>query len=266
MKNTLIENTDIRVSRIAFGTASMHHLFRSVQRQQLLETAASAGITHFDTSPYYGYGLAETDLGRFLRSRRPSFTVTTKVGLYPWGHASTDVMTVWARKALGKIASRVSLPLVNWKVGRAKASLYESLRRLKTDYVDFVLLHEPDIQLIQAEEFMHWIETEHSKGTVRGWGLAGVANRVEPWLQTDHPLAKVIQTQDSLENQQADFMFNYGRNLQFTYGYLSSDMEAAKVGEPEAIMKNALQRNSEGAIIFSTRRAKRINQLVEAVS
>ena len=266
MQESLIENTDILVSRLSLGTASLHHLFSSVQRQRLIQASATVGITHFDTSPYYGYGLAETDLGLFLRGQRAAYTVATKVGLYPWGATSSRASSVWARKALGRLVPSTSRPVVNWQVDRARNSLHQSLRRLKTDYVDFVFLHEPTLELINTDEFMRWIESEHHRGTVRSWGLAGVADRVSPWVVTGHPLAKVIQTQDSLDKLQADFMFSAGRSLQFTYGYLSSQLRTVQANKPEPIMRNALARNSTGSIIVSTRRADRIVQLARLAS
>ena len=258
MKQTVIENTDILVSRFALGTASLHHLFSSAQRQKLLEVAASAGFTHFDTSPYYGYGLAECDLGAFLKGQRHSFTVTTKVGLYPWGTAAGHAAAVWARKALGKVVSTVTLPDVNWRVDRARVSLQQSLKRLKTDYIDFLFLHEPDENLINADEFMRWIEAEVARGTVRSWGLAGVADKVAPWVWVADPLARVIQTLDRLDKREADFMLASGRRLQFTYGYLSSKRQSDQAIESEVILRKALVRNTTGAIIVSTRRAERI--------
>lgn len=265
-KQTVLENTDIRVSRLAFGTASLHHLFSPTQRQDLLAAAAAADITHFDTSPYYGYGLAERDLGVFLRGRRAGFTLATKVGLYPWGAASNHAGTVWARKAVGKLFPRFSLPVVNWQVARARTSLHQSLRRLKTDYVDFLFLHEPDVGLVQADEFMRWIDSEHARGTVRNWGLAGVADKVAPWVQADHPLAKVVQTQDSLDKKQADFMLGCGRGLQFTYGYLSSQNRVGESDAPEAVLRRALQRNATGSVIVATRHVDRIAQLVKVAA
>jgi len=266
MKQTIIQNTEISVSRLALGTASFHHLFSSKQRQKLLEVAASVGITHFDTSPYYGYGLAETDLGVFLRGQRAAFTVTTKVGLYPWGAASSRAVSVWVRKALGKLVPTVSLPVVNWQVNRAQASLHQSLKRLKTDWVDFLFLHEPDQGLMNADELMRWIEAEHARGTVRSWGLAGVANSVAPWLLTGHPLARVIQTQDSLNKRQADFMLSSDRCLQFTYGYLSSQPQADKAIATELTLSKALARNVTGSVIVATRRADRIAKLSKLVA
>jgi aryl-alcohol dehydrogenase-like predicted oxidoreductase len=261
MKHIVIDNTAIRVSRIAFGTASLHHLFSSPQRQRLLEAAALAGITHFDTSPFYGYGLAELDLGAFLRGRRTAFTVTTKVGLYPRGAACTWVGGVWARKALGKVFPPASLPVINWQVGRAQASLLQSLRRLDTDYVDFVFLHEPQSGLIQADEFMRWMESERARGSVRSWGLAGEAACVAPWVVAGQPFARIVQTLDSLDRLQADFMFKCGRSLQFTYGYLSSRQRHGEASSPGDIIKMALRRNTTGAVIFSARRPEHVAQI-----
>ena len=261
MKQTVIAATNICVSRFAFGTASLHHLFSAAQRQDLLQAAASAGITHFDTSPYYGYGLAECDVGDFLTGQRAAFTVATKVGLYPWGAAAGHAASVWARKALGKVVPTISLPVVNWRVDRARLCLHQSLKRLKTDYVDFLFLHEPDENLINADEFMRWIEAEVARGAVRSWGLAGVSDKVAPWVRAGHPLAKVVQTQDSPDKRQADFMLTSGRSLQFTYGYLSSPPPSGQAIAPEMILRKALERNTAGAVIVATRRAARISEL-----
>jgi len=266
MKQAVIAGTDIRVARIAFGTGSLHRLFSSAQRQKLLEAAASVGFTHFDTSPYYGYGLAECDVGAFLQGKRAAFTVATKVGLYPWGAAAGHAASVWARKALGKVLPAVALPVVNWQVDRARLSLQQSLKRLKTDYVDFLFLHEPDENLINADEFMRWIESELARGAVRSWGLAGVADKVAPWVRAGHPLGKVVQTQDSLDKRQADFMLAAGRSLQFTYGYLSSQSQPDQANTPELIVRRALERNAMGAVLVSTRRAQRITQLARLVA
>lgn len=260
---TTIENSQIRVSRLGFGTASLHHIFSAPQRQRVLHAAAMGGLTHFDTSPYYGYGLAESDLGTFLRKRRQDFTVTTKVGLYPWGPASRNATSVWARKLIGKIIPSFSLPVINWHVNCARASLVDSLRRLGTDYVDFLLLHEPEMALLNTDEFLAWLESVHISGIVRSWGVAGVADRVAPFVLAKHPLASVVQTYDSLDKRQAEFMLNNGRNLQFTYGYLSALRHPGQAETPTDIMHKALQRNTSGAIIISSRCVEHVTQLAK---
>ena len=266
MNQIQIPGTDIRVSRLAFGTASLHHLFNTTDRQRLLRAAADLGITHFDSSPYYGYGLAEADLGRFIRGRRSAVTLTTKVGLYPWGYANAHAAGVWSRKALGKLVPRLALPVIEWRVARARASLLASLRRLGTDYVDFLLLHEPEPGLINGEEWLEWLGAERTAGRVRAWGLAGTAQRVAPLVQAGHPLAQVVQTQDSLSRRQADFMAAAGRALQFTYGYLSADRSGADAQRPEERLRQALARNRTGAVLVSTRRLERLQQLAVVAS
>jgi aryl-alcohol dehydrogenase-like predicted oxidoreductase len=261
MQSTVIENTDVRVSRMSFGTASLHHLYSARQRQHVLDAAAAAGITHFDTSPYYGYGLAESDLGAFMQGRRDAFTVTTKVGLYPYGGTAQGVFGVWARKAAGKVYPRLSAPEVDWRVQRAANSLNASLKRLKTDHVDFLFLHEPDIGLVNADAFWHWLEAERANGKVRYWGLAGLPVLLEPWLRNNHPLAMVLQTRDDPVTRSADFVLESGRNLQFTYGYLSS-LLVCDSGESAAdVIRKALMRNKLGSVLVSTRRAERIAEL-----
>jgi len=263
MKKVIIENTDIQVSRISFGTGSLHHLFGKRQRQHLLETAASVGITHFDTAPYYGFGLAETDLGVFMHGRRATFTITTKVGLYPAGGASRGSLGVWSRKALGKFYPGMIEPRVDWSVQHATTSLNASLRRLKTDYVDFLFLHEPDLDLVNADELLDWLERERKNGKIRCWGLAGLPVLLERWLAVDHPLVQVLQTKDSLDSHEADFMLQQGRQLQFTYGYLSSRRGAARTESANTLLRKAMVRNLHGSILLSTRRPERLNWLSE---
>lgn len=266
VKTCIIENTDIHVSRISFGTASLHHNFNIRKRQKILHVANEVGITHFDTSPYYGYGLAESDLGRFLSGRRAFTTVATKIGLYPWGATCTHAATVWVRKAIGIQFPRITLPIVNWNITRARRSLIESLRRLKTDYVDFVFLHEPDPELMATDELLRWLEKEQSCGHVRSWGIAGMASCVEPFVHAKHPLAHIVQTQDSLEKRQADFMTASGRTLQFTYGYLSAQCINSQRKNANTVLCEALLRNQTGTVLVSTRHYARLHHIAKLIA
>lgn len=261
MDFSVIENTYIKVSRIGFGTGSLHHLFSAHDRQALLHAAYMTGITHFDTAPYYGYGLAECDLGKIISKERGSFTVTTKIGLYPWGASTESAAGVWVRKGLGKLVPRISLPVANWSVQRARISLRESLKRLRTDYVDFLFLHEPEVEMLDTDEFMQWLAEERDSGHIRAWGVAGVAERLAPMVAVNHPIATVIQTQDSIDLQQADFVTGAGRCLQFTYGYLSAALAESNSLTPEATLKSAFLRNPKGTILYSTRRAKHLVEI-----
>ncbi len=266
MQSVTIYNTALQVSRLSFGTASLHRLYRQQQRLNLLEAVYSAGITHFDTSPYYGFGLAESDLGVLMRQRRASITVATKVGLYSPGNGQHDNLSVWLRKMGGKINARISAPIIDWSIQRAEMSLHESLKRLATDYLDILFLHEPDPTLLRAEEFLMWLEKIRSQGKIRYWGLAGNPEPLRAWLSDSNPLAMILQTKDSLDQRESDIVLDTGRPLQFTYGYISSSVSRMNSLSAHDVILKAIQRNTNGSIIFSTRHAVHVTSMTKLLS
>ena len=259
MQYLTLDNTDLRVSRLAFGTGSLHHLFRQGERQRLLAAAFASGITHFDTSPYYGYGLAESDLGLFLKGRRGAVTLASKIGLYPPA-GSSGALGMRLRKLAGKLHGGLSAPLVDWGVQTAERSLHASLRRLGTDRLDVLFLHEPRADLLDADAFLEWLGKQQSLGKIGYWGVAGMPERLGAWTRVNHPLAAVVQTRDSVDGREADGVMPAGRPLQFTYGYLACPA-AGRGGAAQTLLGRALLRNPRGSVLFSSRRVQRIEQL-----
>ena len=119
----------LRLSRVAFG---LWHNFGTYDDRanmaRLVTRAFDLGITHFDLANNYGPepGSAEENFGRLLDSElkghRDELIVTTKAGHLMWPGPYGD----WG--------SRKSLV----------ASLDQSLRRMKLDYVDIFYSHRPD--------------------------------------------------------------------------------------------------------------------------
>lgn len=261
MRRVTLPGTEISVSRLSFGTARLHHLPASRQRQDLLAAAFDHGFTHFDTAPYYGFGIAEQELGRFLKGRRGGVTITTKVGLYPPGSLHPSTVSVWTRKVAGKVLPALSRPVVDWSIAAAVKSLDRSLRRLGIERIDLLLLHEPVSGAVQSEVFLEWLREEQDSGRIRAWGLAGHTDCMDTWLSINHPLAMVLQVRDSLDRREADLVRSRGRDLQITYGYLSPF--STMPGGPRAteILKRALRRNTTGSILVSTRQLNRVGEL-----
>lgn len=255
-----IDRTELEVSRLAFGTATLHHLGREKDRLDVLAAAADIGVTHFDTAPLYGFGLCERTLGVFLRGRRARLTVASKFGLYPPGGGSQSTPAIWARKIAGKAFPSLSRAVRDWSLERAEASLSESLDRLQTDYLDIAFLHEPDPALIAADDMLAFLEREQKRGRVRWWGLSGPAANFRNWLH--HPLAAVVQAVDSLDQREADVVTAAVRPLQFTFGYVAS---ALRTGKPNGIdiLTQALVRNHAGAVLFSSRKLERIQAVAK---
>ncbi len=71
---------------IGYGTSGLGNLYEVIPDAETDATLAEAwrvGYRYFDTSPFYGYGLSELRVGRFLRSvPRQDFILSTKVGRY----------------------------------------------------------------------------------------------------------------------------------------------------------------------------------------
>lgn len=127
MEYSALGATGLTVSSLAFGTAPLGDLFGAAdddQGQRAVQQALEAGITFFDSSVYYGNGLAEERLGRALRGRRDDVVLMTKAGRF--GPDDFD-----------------------FSPGRLRASLEESLRLLQTDHVDIFLVH--DIEFVPLE-------------------------------------------------------------------------------------------------------------------
>ena len=262
MRQVVLQGTELRVSRLSFGTASLHHLNSRRRRQDLLAASFENGFTHFDTAPSYGYGIAEEELGQFLGGRRGRVTIATKIGLYPPSGASPTTASVWLRKAAGRLFSACSRPVVNWSIEAATQSLDASLRRLKTEQIDLLLLHEPVHGALDSDAFLRWVQQEQVKGRIRAWGLAGAVGRMGPLL-SNKALGMVLQVRDSFEGREADLVTKQGRELQITYGCLSSSRPSSAAKDVAARIETALRRNVTGSVLVSTRRLDRIQQLAE---
>lgn len=252
MQQVLLPGTDLRVSRFVFGTASLHHIGRLPVQVAHLEAAAEAGFTHFDTAPLYGFGGAERALGVAFDDE-PTITFTTKVGLYSPGGSDQAHMAMLARKAGGKLWPRLSRAVADLSVERARRSLEDSLRRLRRERLEILLLHEPVSGLLQTDEWQRWRETESDR--VDHVGIAGPARIMPPFLKGGSPLAEIIQISDGLDSHEADVVTLAGRSLQLTYGYFSSDRSGRSGSE---ILSGALERNRTGAIVVYSRSQSRL--------
>lgn len=77
-----IGNTTLTVTELGFGAAPLGNLYQIVSDDDARDTAVSAveaGISYFDTAPYYGFGLSERRIGDALRGR-DGIVLSTKVG------------------------------------------------------------------------------------------------------------------------------------------------------------------------------------------
>lgn len=119
--------TDMNVSVVGYGAWELGGNWGPIDREnaiKILNLAYENGVNFFDTAPAYGLGKSEESVGEFLKGKeRDSLYIATKCGLE------------WDQK--GRIRN-------NLKKERVLKEIDDSLKRLKTDYVDLYQIHWPD--------------------------------------------------------------------------------------------------------------------------
>ena len=120
--------TDLLISRLCQGTA-FRHLPRDVDAasERVLRHALDIGVNFFDTAVAYGWGGAERLLGKVIAGRRDRVVICSKIpAMYPPdGPDAKPAPAVFTPTYLAE-------------------QLDASLRRLRTDYLDLLFLHQPD--------------------------------------------------------------------------------------------------------------------------
>jgi aryl-alcohol dehydrogenase-like predicted oxidoreductase len=120
--------TGLRVSEIGLGCASFwgKRIFSERDAVRLVHAAAEQGVTFFDTGPSYSGGNAEPRLGRALAAlnNKNDLVVATTVGTH-----------LDARNRAYR----------DWSPGAVRASVEQSLRRLKLDTIALLQLHGAQI-------------------------------------------------------------------------------------------------------------------------
>jgi D-threo-aldose 1-dehydrogenase len=281
-------------SQLGYGTTSLMGAATTSERRCLLNGAYDAGITHFDTAPYYGYGEAERLVGEFLSGKRDQITVTTKYGI----QASALVQARWVnllarrvlrtfpflRKAIPQNGAALSQKS-NFSAPEARASLDRSLNSLKTDYIDLFLLHEPLLEDASSDEMHEILEGEITRGRIRAYGCGGIRDNMESIAAAGLPTGKWLQFEDNVFLP--EFEVRSGAAFQsITYGpfgtalrpivdWISSNSSIAAEWEKkldanctdpatlaELLQASSHARNPNGILLFSTHRAERIKSAV----
>lgn len=151
MKTMDVVNGPQKVSRIILGCMRMPALSAD-EVANMIESAYQMGINFFDHATCYGDGDAETRFGEaFPRTglKREEVVIQSKCGIHP------------ERKEF------------DWTKEDIIKSAEESLSRLKTNYLDVLLLHRPDL-LFDPEEVAEAFDNLYLSGKVRYFGVSNV--------------------------------------------------------------------------------------------
>ena len=144
MDRVSLKHTSLEVSRICFGTMTFGGQTDDAAARNMIDACADAGIDFLDTANVYNHGASEEILGRILEGRRQQFILASKV-----------------RNKMGEGSDMAGL---------SRAAIFraidDSLRRLKTDYLDLYYLHLPDYA-VPIEESLDAMNELVRQGKVR---------------------------------------------------------------------------------------------------
>ena len=155
MEKIKISNTSMEASRIGLGTWAIGGwMWGGTDEEQSIKTIHSAldtGINLIDTAPVYGFGRSEEIVGKAVEQygRREDVLLATKVGMD------------WKEDAVFRNASKA----------RIHQEVEDSLRRLRTDYIDVYQVHWPDpmTPIHQTAEALSYL---YKQGKIRAIGVS----------------------------------------------------------------------------------------------
>ena len=162
MKYRTYPNSDVTVSEVGFGlwTTSTGWWGEHTDDEAvaLLGRARDAGVTLFDAADTYGNGRSEEQLAAAFSGRRDQVVYATKFGYDFYTNAD-------ARRGQSELPHDFSAPFV-------RKALEESLRRLKTDYIDIYQMHNARMEQIADDALWELLESFKSEGKIRMYGVA----------------------------------------------------------------------------------------------
>src|ERR1700675_893315 len=144
MDKITLKHTDLNVSRICLGTMTFGSQTDEDSATRMINLCNESGINFLDTANVYNKGASEEMLGRVMGSRRRNFVLASKV-----------------RNKMGDAPDLVGLsrPAI-------LRAIDDSLRRLRTDYLDLYYLHLPDYS-VPIEESLDAMNEVVKQGKVR---------------------------------------------------------------------------------------------------
>jgi len=170
MKTKKLGQTEIEISEIAFGAWAIGGWMwggsDAKDAIKAIETALDNGMTTIDTASVYGFGLSEELVGKALKGKRDKAQILTKFGMswkqkdgeyfFPSKDNDGKNIEIYRHASKNKVLQDCD----------------DSLKRLKTDYIDLFQIHWPD-PTTSVSETMEALELLIQKGKIRA---AGVCN------------------------------------------------------------------------------------------
>jgi aryl-alcohol dehydrogenase-like predicted oxidoreductase len=283
--------------RLGLGCGDLYAGAEEAASLRLLKTAYDHGVRWFDVARLYGNGSAETVVGRAFQGLRDQVVIVSKAGILPW---SMQTATRIRRKALttaGRLApfARRLLPEPppakerHGVFGAAEVarSVEASLRALRTDYLDILLLHECELPDAARPETLSLLEKLRADGKVRAFGIATRFPQTQAILSASPERFAVAQFPSDVFSQNERRLPSDWRGLVVTHSIYKGGLTrlrnevladparaeawTRRFGRPadeaaayaDLLLKDALA-SHDGVVLFTTSKPERIEGMVRA--
>ena len=161
MKYRRLPRTDLDLSEVGFGlwtvSTGWWGKIDEPDGVRLLQEAAELGVTFFDTADTYGKGYGEEILAKALFNRRHDVVIGTKFGY--------DFYDSAPRIGHQERPQRFEPQFIRY-------ACEQSLKRLRTDYIDLYQLHNPRLETIEKDEVFETLEQLVQEGKIRHYAAA----------------------------------------------------------------------------------------------
>lgn len=211
MEYRKLGNTDIEISAVTFGAWAIGGWMWGGNEKKdsikALHACFDTGITTIDTAPIYGMGASEEIVGEALEGKRQEVKILTKYGMR-WDDKNGEFFF--------ESEMNDGTPVKIYKYAAKESVIKEcenSLRRLRTDYIDLYQIHWHDATTPIAET-MEAVAQLKKEGKILA---AGVCNYTAEWV------TEADETLEIVSNQ-------------VPYSMVKRDIEADVV--PQALEKN----------------------------
>jgi aryl-alcohol dehydrogenase-like predicted oxidoreductase len=224
-----IPGTSLEVSRIALGTWAIGGWMWGGSDDELsiktIHAALDQGINLIDTAPVYGFGRSEEIVGKALTAPglRARAIIATKAGLG------------WRNGKVFRNASRE----------RILREVDDSLRRLRTDYIDIYQIHWPD-PLVPMEETAAAMASLLAQGKIRAIGVSNFSVAQMDAFRRVAPLHVLQSPYNLFERGIEDQILPYCRSNQIAvlgYGALCRGLLSGRMRSETAFSGDDLRRN-----------------------
>ncbi len=132
------------------------------QARTILRAVVESGINFIDTAN--DYGLSELYIGRHLDDLRDQFYLATKCGCHvQFAGDHDETPHIWTR-------------------GNLMRNISDSLQKMRTDHVDLLQLHNPDVETCEREGLVDILKELKDAGVVRNIGCSSTSPHLSTYI------------------------------------------------------------------------------------